>query len=101
MSEAEALILLAPKPVLKVFSAYTIGDIDFILMSKVEGEILGSCFDNLSLEKRQSIMFQLESYILEWRKLGSSFLGAVLRDPRAKYCHGRLICHTDMQIASH
>ena len=84
MSEAEALILLAAKtdiPVPKVFSAYTIGDIGFILMSKVEGVTLGSCFDNLSLEERHSIILQLESCVLEWRKLGSSFLGAVHGGP--------------------
>ncbi|KAJ9261748.1 hypothetical protein DTO280E4_8889 [Paecilomyces variotii] len=80
MSEAEALILLATKtniPVPKVFSAYTIGDIGFILMSKVEGEPLGSSWDNMSHEERQSIARQLNSYVLEWRKLGAPFLGSV------------------------
>lgn len=46
-------------------------------MGKVEGEILGSCLDNLSLEERQSIVLQLKTYVLEWRKICSPFLGSV------------------------
>lgn len=80
MSEAEALILLAARttvPVPEVISAYTIGDIGFILMTKIEGETLSSCWENTSHEQRQSIARQLKSYVLEWRELGSSFLGSV------------------------
>lgn len=78
MGEAEALIFLATKtniPVPTVSSAYTIGDIGFILMSKIEGEMLSSRWENISHGERQSVIRQLESYILEWRKLGSSFIG--------------------------
>ncbi|KAJ9293777.1 hypothetical protein DTO271G3_7404 [Paecilomyces variotii] len=49
----------------------------FILMSKVEGETLGSSWDNMSHEERQTIARQLNSYVLEWRKLGAPFLGSV------------------------
>jgi aminoglycoside phosphotransferase len=80
MNEAEALILLAEKtsvPVPKVRNAYMIGDIGFIVMSKVEGEPLGSCWEKLSHELESIITHQLKSYVLEWRELRSPFLGLV------------------------
>ncbi|KAK2754417.1 hypothetical protein FQN54_007061 [Arachnomyces sp. PD_36] len=80
MGEAEALILVAAKtkvPVPRVLSAYTIGEIGFILMSKVEGETLYSYLDSMSPEELQVIFSQLKSYVLEWRKLDSSFIGSV------------------------
>ncbi|KAL3480414.1 kinase-like protein [Aspergillus californicus] len=80
MSEAEALILVADKtnvPVPKVLSAYTIGDLGFILMSKIEGDTLGSHEDSLSTEQFESIIHQLKSHVLEWRTLRSPYLGSV------------------------
>ncbi|KAL3476661.1 kinase-like domain-containing protein [Aspergillus californicus] len=84
MHEAEALMLLAAKttvPVPKVLSAYTIGDIGFILMSKIEGETLGSCWDSLSPEELHGVGRQLKSYVAQWRGLGSCFLGTVDSGP--------------------
>ncbi|PYI03901.1 kinase-like protein [Aspergillus sclerotiicarbonarius CBS 121057] len=84
MAEAEALILLAAKtnvPVPKVLSAYMMGDVGFILMTKIEGELLASCLETMSPEELQGIARQLESYILEWRELGNSFLGTVTGGP--------------------
>jgi aminoglycoside phosphotransferase len=46
MGEAEALYLLRKKisvPVPKVFNAYTIADVGFILMSKIPGIPLEQC----------------------------------------------------------
>ncbi|KAL3456876.1 hypothetical protein BJX64DRAFT_269805 [Aspergillus heterothallicus] len=80
MTEAEALILVAAKtsePVPKVLSAYTIGDIGFILMSKVEGKLLSACIDDMMLENRHAIADQLKAHVQEWRALHSSFLGSV------------------------
>ncbi|RAL03601.1 aminoglycoside phosphotransferase family protein [Aspergillus ibericus CBS 121593] len=84
MPEAEALILLAAKtivPVPTVLSAYMIGDVGFILMTKIEGGLLASCLDTMSREELQGIARQLKSYILEWRELRSSFLGTVTGGP--------------------
>ncbi|KAL2864275.1 aminoglycoside phosphotransferase family protein [Aspergillus lucknowensis] len=80
MGEAEALILLAERsqiPVPEVLSAYTIGDIGFILMTKIDGQTLGSCMDSMSPEDLSAISCQLKAYILEWRAFHSSFLGSV------------------------
>ncbi|OOF96366.1 hypothetical protein ASPCADRAFT_404904 [Aspergillus carbonarius ITEM 5010] len=68
MAEAEALILLAAKtnvPVPKVLGAYMIGDIGFILMTKIEGKMLASCLETMSREELQAIARQLESHNLE------------------------------------
>ncbi|KAI9933098.1 hypothetical protein MW887_007569 [Aspergillus wentii] len=84
MGEAEALILIAAKtnvPVPKVISAYTVGDIGFILMSKIDGKTLASCMKTMSSEEMQVIVRQLKSYVQEWRQLGSSFLGSVNGGP--------------------
>ncbi|KAL3494694.1 hypothetical protein BJX62DRAFT_233983 [Aspergillus germanicus] len=78
MREAEALMLVAARtrvPVPELYSAYTIGD--FILMSKVEGELLSSCIDSMSPEGRRVIADQLKVYVRERRTLGSTFLGSV------------------------
>ncbi|KAL5339999.1 kinase-like domain-containing protein [Aspergillus crustosus] len=82
MGEAEALIFLAERsniPVPEVLSAYTIGDIGFILMTKVDGQTLGSCMNSNSMspEDLSAISRQLKAYIFEWRALSSSFLGSV------------------------
>ncbi|OGM50345.1 hypothetical protein ABOM_001079 [Aspergillus bombycis] len=84
MDEAEALLLVAAKtkvPVPKVYTAYTIGEIGFILMGKIEGKSLGSCLDDMPREVLQRIAYQLKSYICEWRELSSSFLGSVNGGP--------------------
>lgn len=80
MGEAEALILLVERsqiPVPEVLSAYTISDIGFILMTKIDGQTLGSCMDSMSPEDLSAIAHQLRTYILELRAFGSSFLGSV------------------------
>ncbi|KAE8152991.1 kinase-like protein [Aspergillus avenaceus] len=80
MDEAETLLLLAAKtnvPVPKVHTAYTIGEMGFILMSKVEGRTLASCLEDVSREELREIALQLKSYVLEWRELRNSFLGSV------------------------
>jgi hypothetical protein len=80
MSEAEALMFVAARtrvPVPEVFSAYTIGDVGFILMSKVDGELLSSCIDSMTPESRHVVADQLKVYVREWRTLGSTFLGSV------------------------
>ncbi|KAL4884104.1 hypothetical protein BJY04DRAFT_182864 [Aspergillus karnatakaensis] len=80
MGEAESLILLAERPqipVPRVLSAYTINDIGFILMTKIDGQTLGSCIDSMSAEELCAISNQLKGYIHEWRAFGSSFLGSV------------------------
>ncbi|KAJ5462988.1 kinase-like domain-containing protein [Penicillium sp. IBT 31633x] len=84
MNEAEALILLPTKtavPVPKGITAYTIGDIGFILMDKIDGETLGSCWDKISQEQHEAITRELKIYVGEWRKLRSSFLGSVNGGP--------------------
>ncbi|KAI9375772.1 kinase-like protein [Aspergillus egyptiacus] len=80
MGEAEALILLAERsqiPVPEVLSAYTINDIGFILMTKIDGQPLGSCMDRMSPEELSAISRQLKAYIREWCAFSSSFLGSV------------------------
>jgi hypothetical protein len=84
MGEAEALVLLAERsqiPVPEVLSAYTINDIGFILMTKIDGQTLGSCMDSMSPEELSAISRQLKAYILEWRAFSSSFLGSVSGGP--------------------
>lgn len=80
MGEAEALILLGERsqiPVPEVLSAYTINDIGFILMAKIDGQTLGLCMDTMPPEELFAISRQLKAYILEWRAFSSSFLGSV------------------------
>ncbi|KAB8264085.1 hypothetical protein BDV32DRAFT_118114 [Aspergillus pseudonomiae] len=92
MDEAEALLLIATKtkvPVPKVHTAYTIGEIGFILMSKIEGSTLASCLEDMPREELQRITYQLKSYVSEWRELSSSFLGSVNGGP----CHDIIFRH--------
>ncbi|KAL2796017.1 kinase-like protein [Aspergillus keveii] len=84
MSEAEALMFVAARtrvPVPEVFSAYTIGDVGFILMRKVEGELLSSCIESMTPEGRRVAADQLKMYVRAWRILGSTFLGSVEGGP--------------------
>lgn len=80
MGEAEAMCLvrkMTSVPVPRVFNAYTIGDIGFILMEKVPGVALERCWEGLDSDSRKSIARQLQGYIQEWRKIEGSFLGSV------------------------
>ncbi|KAL2834376.1 hypothetical protein BDW59DRAFT_178788 [Aspergillus cavernicola] len=84
MDEAETLILLAAKitvPVPRVISTYTIGEVGFILMTKIECEHLSSLESNISHEERESIAAQLKSYVAQWRKLKNCFVGSVNEGP--------------------
>lgn len=80
MGEAEAMCLVRKKtsvPVPRVFNAYTIGDIGFILMEKIPGVELEQCWEGLSRESKESIAKQLRGYIQEWRQIKGPFFGSV------------------------
>ncbi|KAJ0415260.1 kinase-like domain-containing protein [Aspergillus carlsbadensis] len=84
MREAEALMLVAARtavPVPEVFSAYMIGDVGFILMRKVEGELLSACMESMARDELRVIAEQLKAHVREWRTLGSTFLGSVEGGP--------------------
>ncbi|GAD96226.1 hypothetical protein NFIA_007710 [Paecilomyces variotii No. 5] len=54
-------------------------------MDKIDGKTLSSCWKYLSPNERYSIVQQLQSHVLEWRKLRSSFLGSVDALPPKQY----------------
>ncbi|KAJ5818170.1 kinase-like protein [Penicillium riverlandense] len=80
MGEAEALCLLrkwTSVPVPEVFNAYTIGDVGFILMSKISGVTLEHCWQNLTRDSKNSIIRQLQSFIQEWRRIEGPYFGSI------------------------
>ncbi|KAL4800220.1 hypothetical protein BDV19DRAFT_384580 [Aspergillus venezuelensis] len=86
MGEAETLLLVEENtsvPVPKMTSAYTIDDIGFIVMSRVEGGgMLGHCWKDLSTEQFDKILAQLKGYGLQWRELKDSHIWHWAAPPR-------------------
>lgn len=64
-------------PVPRVFNAYTVGNIGFILMEKMPGRQLDECWEYLSDSSKGSIANQLRGYVQEWRSIEGPFFGSV------------------------
>lgn len=84
MGESEAMILVRNQtsvPVPKVFNAYMIEDIGFILMEKIGAMQLGRNWSKLPREMKESLAQELRGYIQPWRQINGSFFGTVNNDP--------------------
>ncbi|OQE77482.1 hypothetical protein PENNAL_c0061G09192 [Penicillium nalgiovense] len=68
-------------PVPKVFNAYMIEDIGFILMEKIGAMQLGRNWSKLPREMKESLAQELRGYIQPWRQIKGSFFGTVNNDP--------------------
>lgn len=72
MGEAEALCLVRKRtsvPVPKVFNAYAIDDVGFLVMDKMPGTSLERCWEGLYGDAKRSIVRQLQGFIQEWRQI--------------------------------
>ncbi|PWY92372.1 kinase-like protein [Aspergillus heteromorphus CBS 117.55] len=81
LSEAEAMILARQQTALpiipRVFNAYLIDDIGFILMEKLPGDQLDDSWEGLSRAMKVSVAEQLRGYVEAWRRIRGPFYGAV------------------------
>lgn len=76
--------LLASKtsvPVASVDSCAEKGESGYILMSFLEGKLLGDVWPTISENIRRDIAQQLRCFVQEWRELREDFYGAVGRGP--------------------
>ncbi|PLB44965.1 hypothetical protein P170DRAFT_270844 [Aspergillus steynii IBT 23096] len=77
MGEAEAMILVRNQtsvPVPRVFNAYVIAEIGFIVMEKIHGDELA---ETLPRAVKKALARELRGYIQQWRQLRGSFFGSV------------------------
>jgi aminoglycoside phosphotransferase (APT) family kinase protein len=84
MGESEAMILARNQtsvPVPKVFNAYMIEEIGFILMEKIDGMQLGRNWSKLPRGVKESLAQELRGYIQQWRQIKGSFFGTVDNGP--------------------
>lgn len=77
MGEAEAMMLVTREttvPVPRVFNAYVIQEIGFIVMEKIHGVEMA---ETLPRAVKESLARELRGYIQQWRRIRGSFFGAV------------------------
>lgn len=77
MGEAEAMILVRDQtsvPVPRVFNAYVIAEIGFIVMEKIPGDELA---ETLPRPVKAALAEELRGYIQQWRQIRGSFFGTV------------------------
>ncbi|KAK2742899.1 hypothetical protein FQN57_005029 [Myotisia sp. PD_48] len=93
LDEAEALCLLhrrAPSvPVPRVYNAYQLGDVSYIVMDYIHGQSLGDCWNGLSEGEKRSVIAQLRKHIKTWRAIKGEYYGSVGRGP----CRDALFLH--------
>lgn len=97
MGEAEAMILVKNQtsvPVPRVYNAYTIEDVGFILMEKIKGNMLR---ESLPGPVKESVARQLGDYIRQWRQIKGPYFGAVNGGP----CQDIIFQHSWENVERH
>ena len=81
LAEAEALDLLSREApdvsVPRVYNAYMIGKVSYIVMDYVPGQTLSRCWNDLSAAERNSVIDQIRQYVESWRRIRGTYLGSI------------------------
>lgn len=79
LGEADAMHLVAHKTpevsIPRVYNAYKIGNMGYIVMDYIPGPTLAQCWTTLSVEDRETIQLQLHQYISSFRQIKGTFYG--------------------------
>lgn len=93
-AEVEALALLCHRapdiPVPRVYNAYQIGNVSYIVMDYIPGPTIGKCWDKLSTAVKKSVVSQLRKHISSWQTIRGSYFGSVGGGP----CEDSIFLHS-------
>ncbi|KAJ5180722.1 kinase-like domain-containing protein [Penicillium capsulatum] len=84
LSEAEALHLTSTRTSIatpKLFSAYILDGVGYIIMSYEEGEPLEQYWDRVSQDQQDRILEQLQDYVNQMREIPGNFIGRLSDSP--------------------